>query len=205
MICKVMEDYGEHLQSNAPILVWYFRQPEGNINKVFIPGLNSQRSKWTDSIERGSILIHNPEFTGRSTASKKILTAKTKRMIPELHHPDLRGWEYTNDLHFVDPDNRVDNNISEGMFVLVLMKHVPSSVKKNLREVAKECPVALGCVYAKSKPIYNGARSVSIGVNWYFSESGNPNHDFIPLVKGRSRYLIYTPLKMCFSLITMLH
>lgn len=189
MLCKVLDDYNENINGQSIIRVWYWRQPDGDINKAFVPGFRKNGKKtqqWRDNIERNSVLVHNPTFTNSSNGSKKVLTAATKKMIPELNHPQLQGWVYKNNLHYISSDNRVEN-VKEGEFVLVNTKDLPAAVNNKVDSRCKDCPIVLGRVFAKSKQLYGGAGSVSIGVQWYFSRTGDPNAEFVVLLESAKR------------------
>lgn len=191
MLCQVQEDYESNINRDTMISVKYWRQPEGNINKPFIPGVVKLMGKsakfknrpWIDTIPRSSVLIHNPTFLSMNNNKKtRRLTAVTKRMIPELYHTQLQGWVFkNNELVFISPENRVEN-VKIGGYLIVLMKDVPNSVKDKLRSGLQECPFMVGRVIFKPKPTFQGAAPVSLGLEWLASESGDPNDAFVALV-----------------------
>ena len=83
--CQVV--LGRALESwEAPaedLRVHRFRQPLGDLNKGFVPGVlaGAGSKKWEVSITRASVLLIAPEFT----AAKPLrLTAKTRKKLSEI-------------------------------------------------------------------------------------------------------------------------
>lgn len=65
------------------LLVRRYRQPEGDMNKGFQPGVLSNGHMWRMTICRDSVVYLNVETTSRSTSTSRLLTRGTKRALCE--------------------------------------------------------------------------------------------------------------------------
>lgn len=90
ILATAMKSYSADYPSSSLMKVRFWRQTEGNPNRGFTAGMDTDNRAWTGDVLRGTVMQIGPKFL----ANSKRLTAQTKRALVERSHSCMRGWQY---------------------------------------------------------------------------------------------------------------
>ena len=97
MLARVTKDVTD-LRPDAPVIVEWWRQKEGNPNKTFTRAVLSGYSTkaWVQTISRSSILLANIQIrcTHKDRNKPKKLPVRAKKDLVEIGHEALQTWKY---------------------------------------------------------------------------------------------------------------